>query len=64
MNGRQIRNAITTARQYAAWKKSLLTYEHLKDVIEVSGRFDKYLDKLHEGISQDEIAESEGLRLA
>ena len=64
MNGRQIRNAITTARQYAEWKKSTLTYEHLKDVIEVSGRFDKYLDKLNGGFSQDQLAEDEGLRLA
>lgn len=64
MNGRQIRNAITTARQYAKWKETTLTYEHLKDVIEVSGRFDTYLDKLHGGFTQDELAEDEGLRLA
>lgn len=64
MNGRQIRNAITTARQYAEWKNETLTYGHMKDVIEVSGRFDKYLDKLHDGLSQDQIAEDEGLRLA
>ena len=64
LNGRQIRNAITTARQYANWKKTTLTYEHLKDVIEVSGRFDKYLDKLKGGFTQDQLAEDEGLRLA
>lgn len=64
MNGRQIRNAITTARQYAEWKKTTLTYTHLKDVIEVSGRFDKYLDKLNGGYTQDELAQDEGLRLA
>lgn len=64
MNGRQIRNAITTARQYAEWKRTTLTYEHLKDVIEVSGRFDKYLDKLNGGFSQDQLAEDEGIRLA
>lgn len=64
MNGRQIRNAITTARQYAEWKKVTLTYEHLHDVIEVSGRFDKYLNKLNRGLTQDDIAEDEGLRLA
>ncbi|KAK5050927.1 hypothetical protein LTR84_003486 [Exophiala bonariae] len=49
MNGRQIRNAITTARQYAEWKGEKLTYKHLEYVIEVSGRFDKYLDKLNGG---------------
>ncbi|KAI9704067.1 MAG: hypothetical protein M1820_005689 [Bogoriella megaspora] len=64
MNGRQIRNALTTARQYAEWKHTTLTYEHLKDVIEVSGRFDKYLDKLNGGLTQDELAEDEGRRLA
>lgn len=64
MNGRQIRNAITTARQYAEWKGMTLTYEHLKDVIEVSGRFDKYLDLLNGGYTYDQLAEGEGLRLA
>lgn len=64
MNGRQIRNAITTARQYAEWKGETLTYEHLKDVIEVSGRFDKYFDTLHGGFTQDEIAQDGFLRLA
>lgn len=42
MNGRQIRNAITTAWQYAEWKGKTPTYEHLSDVLEVSGRFDQY----------------------
>lgn len=64
MNGRQIRNAITTARQYAGWKGITLTNVHLKDVIEVSGRFDKYLDQLNGGFTQDQVAEGEGLRLA
>ena len=62
MNGRQIRNAITTARQYAEWKKTPLTYKHLKDVIDVSGRFDKYIDELNGGCTQDELAEGEGIR--
>ena len=64
MNGRQIRNVITTARQYAEWKGSMLTYKHLSDVIEVSGRFDKYLDQLNGGFTQDQLAEDEGLRLS
>lgn len=72
MNGRQIRNAITTARQYAEWQSEQLkdgttkkmTYEHLKDVIEVASRFDKYIDKLNGGFSADQLAEDEGLRLA
>lgn len=64
MNGRQIRNALTTARQYAEWKEKTLRYEQLKDVIEVSGRFDKYLDQLNGGYTDDELAEGEGRRLA
>ncbi|EXJ71047.1 uncharacterized protein A1O5_06040 [Cladophialophora psammophila CBS 110553] len=72
MNGRQIRNAITTARQYAEWQSGQskdgttkkMTYEHLKDVIEVAGRFDKYLDKPYGGFSVDRLAEDDGLRLA
>ncbi|KAK7714996.1 hypothetical protein SLS64_003692 [Diaporthe eres] len=63
MNGRQIRNAITTARQYAKWQNTILNYEILKKVISVSGRFDKYLDKLHGGLTEDQVAEDEGLRL-
>lgn len=63
MNGRQIRNTITTARQYAMWKKTTLTYEHLKDVIDISGRFDKYLNQLNGGMTQDQLAVEEGLRL-
>jgi SpoVK/Ycf46/Vps4 family AAA+-type ATPase len=47
LNGRQIRNAITTARQYAKWQKQILTYKHLRDVIQVSARFDAYLENLH-----------------
>ncbi|KAJ5105354.1 hypothetical protein NUU61_002701 [Penicillium alfredii] len=53
LNGRQIRNVITTARQYARWKKNTLTYEYLKDVIDVSGRFDTYLDRLNSDEVQD-----------
>ena len=62
MNGRQIRNVITTARQYAEWKKMKLDYECLKDVIEISGKFDTYLTKLKGGMSYDQIAEDEGFR--
>ncbi|KAJ5291366.1 hypothetical protein N7478_000617 [Penicillium angulare] len=62
LNGRQIRNVITTARQYARWKKTTLTYEHLKDVIQVSGRFDTYLDKIHGGFNQEDLARDDGIR--
>ncbi|RDW58185.1 hypothetical protein BP6252_13596 [Coleophoma cylindrospora] len=64
MNGRQIRNAITTARQYAKWKNETLNYVLLKDIIDTAGRFDVYIEKLNGGYSQDQLAEDEGLRLA
>ncbi|KAJ6007819.1 hypothetical protein N7540_011795 [Penicillium herquei] len=62
LNGRQIRNVITTARQYAKWRKVELRYEHLKDVIEISGRFCTYLDRLKGGYSAAELAKDSGIR--
>ncbi|KAK2878123.1 hypothetical protein FQN49_001122 [Arthroderma sp. PD_2] len=62
MNGREIRNTITTARQYSRWKGTALTYTLLKDVIDVSKRFDTYLDGLNDGYSQEELAADSGLR--
>jgi hypothetical protein len=43
MNGREIRNAITTARQLAQFKNEDMSYEHLKHVITVASKFDKHL---------------------
>lgn len=62
MNGREIRNVITTARQYAKWKDVTLTYKYLKEVIDVAGLFDQYLEKIHGGLTQDQLAEEEGVR--
>jgi len=62
MNGRQIRNAITTARQLAKFKKQPMTFDHLKHVITVSSKFDKYLKKVQDGFSDDQIARGEGIR--
>ena len=62
MNGRQIRNAITTARQLAKYKEKHLSYTHLKHVIAVAGKFDKYLKGVKEGFTDDQIARDGGLR--
>ncbi|KAK7186036.1 AAA family ATPase [Paraphaeosphaeria sporulosa] len=63
INGRQIRNAITTARQYAEWKeKGPMNYEHLKIALDVAGRFNTYSEKLRGGLTDDQIAEEEGIR--
>ncbi len=68
MNGRQIRNAITTARQYAEFKDKPLNYEVIKKVITVAGRFDRYLHdvkkarKVKDGTDDDKIARDAGAR--
>jgi hypothetical protein len=64
MNGRQIRNVITLARQFAKQDNQTLDYSLLKDIMETAGRFDVYIEKLNGGYSQDDLAEEEGLRLS
>ncbi|KAK8133590.1 hypothetical protein PG984_005602 [Apiospora sp. TS-2023a] len=62
LNGRQIRNVITTARQLATFRNTKMRYEHLKHVMSVSSKFDTYLKRLQEGYSDDQIARDEGFR--
>lgn len=49
MNGRQIRNAITTARQLAQFKEERMTDFHLKHVLKMAGKFDKNLRNVRGG---------------
>jgi len=62
INGRQIRNVITTARQYAEWKNEVMKYEHLQTALEVTGKFNDYSEKLRGGMTDDQIAEEDGIR--
>ena len=62
MNGRQIRNALTTARQLAKYKGRRMDYTLLKHAIGVGGRFDAYLKSVKHGVSDDEIAREGGVR--
>jgi len=62
MNGRQIRNAITAARQLAMYKEVQMDYGHLKHVIEVAGKFDRYLFELHEEVDDNQIMREDGVR--
>jgi len=62
MNGRQIRNTITTARQYAEWKNDVMNYDHVKVALEIAGKWDTYSKGLRGGMTHDEIAEEEGIR--
>ena len=55
MNGRQIRNAITTAQQLALFRKKRLCYEHLRHVIEVGAEFEAYLKTRKERVSEGGI---------
>ncbi|KAJ4858272.1 ATPase family associated with various cellular activities (AAA) domain-containing protein [Trichoderma breve] len=67
MNGREIRNAITTARQYARWERQQdhsfkLDYKVMKEVIETAGEFDDYINTLNGGFTQEQLAKDEGIR--
>ncbi|EQB44440.1 hypothetical protein CGLO_16817 [Colletotrichum gloeosporioides Cg-14] len=61
MNGRQIRNALLTARQLAKHRKERLKWVHLDQVMKTSAAFNKYL-KTVRGQSDDKIAREEGRR--
>jgi AAA+ superfamily predicted ATPase len=56
MNGRQIRNVITTARQLAKHRKQIMNFSHLEHVINFSARFEKYLQDVKVGLTDDEMA--------
>jgi SpoVK/Ycf46/Vps4 family AAA+-type ATPase len=68
MNGRQIRNAITTGRQLAEFRGTSLDFQMLQKVIKVAGRFDKYLEEvkqakeLQHGRFDDQMARDAGTR--
>ena len=47
MNGRQIRNALTTARQLALFEQDTLDWDRIKDAIEVASDFNRYLKEVH-----------------
>ncbi|KAJ4237553.1 hypothetical protein NW757_013254 [Fusarium falciforme] len=47
LNGRQIRNAITTARQLARFRGKTLSYAHLEETIRIAKEFEEYIEKTH-----------------
>ena len=61
MNGRQIRNAVMTARQLARFRNQTLDYEHMQTVIKTAGDFNRYIEKLH-GHKDDQWAREGRLR--
>jgi SpoVK/Ycf46/Vps4 family AAA+-type ATPase len=62
MNGRQIRNVITTARQWALFQNRTMTASHLKYAIKVTSKFDTYIKDVKEGFSDEQIARGDGVR--
>lgn len=61
MNGREIRNALGTARQLALYKKERLTWDHLEHTIKTAADFNKYLKNVH-GHTDEQYARYEKLR--
>ncbi len=53
MNGREIRNSITTGRQLAKYMKEKMTFAHLKRAIGVTEKFDRYLAEVREADVDD-----------
>ncbi|QIW98792.1 hypothetical protein AMS68_004310 [Peltaster fructicola] len=53
MNGRQIRNAINTARQLARYHDRQLELKDLKLAIRVNRRFDKYVAEVRNNVSDE-----------
>ncbi|KIX00295.1 uncharacterized protein Z518_10434 [Rhinocladiella mackenziei CBS 650.93] len=56
LNGRQIRNCITLARQLAQYNGDKLKHEHLEDVIQTQANFDSYTKTLNDDMTDDEKA--------
>ncbi|CAG5181911.1 uncharacterized protein ALTATR162_LOCUS9897 [Alternaria atra] len=61
LNGRQIRNTISTARQLAQYKKETLRYAHVDQAVGVVNEFEKYVTDVH-GHDDEEYARDQGLR--
>ena len=62
MNGRQIRNCVTTARGLAAFRKQKLGWQHLEQAIRTASEFQRYLNDVHEGLTEDQMAREDKLR--
>ncbi|KHN96247.1 ATPase, AAA-type, core [Metarhizium album ARSEF 1941] len=61
-NGREIRNAISTARQLALFRRQTLTYEHLEAVLREVREFGEYTKEINRGFTDEELARDTRLR--
>lgn len=55
LNGRQIRNTISTARELATYQRQPMGYEHLKTVMKEAEKFDEYLVELNGYYTEEQI---------
>lgn len=62
LNGREIRNAISTARQLAMFRKERMNFGHLDRVISEANKFQEYTKELNQGFTADEISRHRGER--
>jgi len=61
LNGRQIRNVLTTARQLSLFEQETLDWDRIKDSIEVAGDFNKYIKEVH-GHTDEQWSRDNNLR--
>lgn len=61
LNGRQIRNTLTTARQLAIFQACRLDWPHIDQALCVSTEFNEYISKM-QGHTDDQRARDENLR--
>lgn len=61
MNGRQIRNVVTTARQLALYKRESLGWEHLELTMKTAADFNRYIQNV-QGHTDEQWAREEKLR--
>lgn len=62
MNGREIRNTITTARQLAQFDGEVLSHKQITHVIQVARKFETYLSSVSGGLSVEQRAREDGIR--
>jgi AAA+ superfamily predicted ATPase len=62
LNGRQIRNSITLARQLAQYEGEMLNHEHLEDVIKLAADFDDYVKGINENMPDEDRMRELGFR--
>lgn len=59
LNGREIRNVVTTARQLARFEGGQLRYTHVKDALDVTCKFGDYLTTLFKKTPEQRLKEAE-----